>query len=295
MEIPKRKRSRLLFFALICSCTLSSGDGLAQNSISGARQSIEAKDKDRDKKDEDEPWNEEHDRHPRQGDRWADEDDEDASLLGNLVREMLFLPYTAPRWLLNDNGQPASFTDYPFATEGAANLVINQFPSTTAKIARLRFGMEYGDNFDRQQKITTRVLLDSKFRLGIDTSFDYLREQLGASEHDQTWLGDINLTWRFAQSSRAEWRAGIGYNWQSDSFGSDGGFNFTYGGNIYMNQPNVIDFDLDLGQIGNASLNRFRVGYSLYLKRVRLTLGYEHLRIGTFKTNYFNSGIGIDF
>lgn len=285
--------NRLLSCAMVCFLLLASEDGLAQNSISGARQSIKAKDKD--KEDKDERSNEEHDHHSWQDCQTSDEDDDDPGLVASLFVQVLFLPFTVPRWLLDDNGKSASFTDYPFATEDEANLVISRFPSTTAKSTRLRFGMEYGDNFDRQQKITTRILLDSKSRLGLDTSFDYLREQSGASEHDQMWLGDVNLTWRFAQSSRAEWRAGIGYNWQSDALGSDGGFNFTYGGNIYINQPNVIDFDLDLGQIGNANLNRFRTGYSLYFKRVRLSLGYEHLRLGTFKTNYLNSGIGIDF
>ena len=138
---------------------------------------------------------------------------------------------------------------------------------------RTRLLAEYGDNFGRQQKISTRVLLDTRSRVGVDASFDYLREQTGGGEHDQMWLGDVNAVLRFAQSEQAEFRAGVGVAWQADSLGSASGANFTYGGNVFLSKPHMVDFDLDMGRIGEAGLTRFKTGYSLYLNRLASEIG----------------------
>lgn len=215
-------------------------------------------------------------------------------LLGSAICGVLCMPVTAPRWLLNDEGQYANFSDYPFSDD-AANMVITRYRKRNRKFMRARYLSEYGDNFGRQQKISTRILLDTRSRIGVDTSFDYLREQSGGGEHDQTWLGDVNAVLRFAQSEQAEFRAGVGVAWQADSLGSASGVNFTYGGNVYLNAPHMVDFDLDLGRIGAAGLTRFKVGYSLYLNRLRARLGYEYLRVGSFDASYMSGGVGIDF
>ena len=215
-------------------------------------------------------------------------------IVGSVIWGVLFMPVAAPRWLLNDEGHYANFSDYPFADD-AANMVITRYRKRNRKIMRARFLTEYGDDFGRQQKISTRVLLDTRSRIGLDASFDYLREQMGGGEHDQTWLGDVNAVFRFAQSEQAEFRAGVGVAWQADSLGSASGANFTYGGNVYLSEPHMVDFDLDLGRIGEAGLTRFRTGYSLYLHRLRARLGYEYLRVGSFDANYMSGGVGIDF
>ncbi len=215
-------------------------------------------------------------------------------LIGSAICGVLFIPVTAPRWLLNDEGQYANFSDYPFSDD-AANMLITRYRKRNRKFMRARYLSEYGDNFGRQQKISSRILLDTRSRIGVDASFDYLREQTGGSEHDQTWLGDVNVVLRFAQSEQAEFRAGVGVAWQADSLGSASGANFTYGGNVYLSEPHMVDFDLDLGRIGEAGLTRFRTGYSFYLHRLRARLGYEYLRVGSFDANYMSGGVGIDF
>ena len=73
------------------------------------------------------------------------------------------------------------------------------------------------------------------------------------------------------------------------------GFNFTYGGSFYLDNPNVLDFDIDLGRIGDAGLTRFKTSYSRYIKRIRLSVGYEHLRLGVFETDYFTAGLSLDY
>ena len=215
-------------------------------------------------------------------------------LVGSVIWGVIGLPLAAPRWLLNDEGHYANFSDYPYADE-AGNMVITRYRKRNRKFMRTRFLSEYGEDFGRQQKISNRVLFDTRSRVGVDASFDYLREQMGGGEHDQTWLGDLNVVFRFAQSEKAEFRGGVGVAWQADSLGSASGANFTYGGNVYLGKPHMVDFDLDLGRIGEAGLTRFKTGYSLYLNRLRARLGYEYLRVGSFKTNYMSGGVGIDF
>lgn len=215
-------------------------------------------------------------------------------IVGSVIWGVIIMPLAAPKWLLNDEGHYANFSDYPFADD-AGNMVITRYRKRSRKLMRTRLLTEYGDNFGRQQKISTRVLLDTRSRVGVDASFDYLREQTGGGEHDQMWLGDVNAVLRFAQSEQAEFRAGVGVAWQADSLGSARGVNFTYGGNVYLSKPHMLDFDLDLGSIGEAGLTRFRTGYSLYLHRLHARLGYEYLRVGSFKTNYMSGGVGIDF
>ncbi len=264
----------------------------AQNSIGSLRKSVEGAPRQH-------RLTRTHERSHLEGDyEWQDDDNDDSidfSGWGNPIGAIVSLPFSGPQFLLGDAGQEVYFTEYPFADQHSGNLIIEPLWHPDLKETRLRFGTEYGDDFGQQQKITTRFQFDTNFRLGIDASFDYLREQQGHGDHDQTWLGDVNLTLRFAQSASAEFRSGVGYNWQSDSGSSDEGFNFTYGGTFYLDKPSVIDFDLDLGKIGDANLTRFKTSYSRYLRRARLSIGYEYLQLGSFEAGYLTTGMTIDY
>jgi hypothetical protein len=316
----------LLLFVFSLVWCLPADTAKAQDSLSGMRASIEAdkkEEKRRRKKEESDTrenlWGDDsrEDRSFLRGLFTAlffGEDDDDGEIdyvgwrhtppdpkepekpgvFGRVIRGVLFMPVLAPRWLINDEGHYANLSDYPFADD-AANMTITRYPKRNRKFMRTRLLADYGDNFGRQQKMSTRVLVDTRFRFGVDASFDYLREQTGGGEHDQTWLGDVNAVYRFAQSEQAEFRAGVGFTWQADSLGSAAGINFTYGGNVYLGKPHMVDFDIDLGRIGDAGLTRFRSGYSLYLHRLRARLGYEYLRVGSFDANYMSGGVGVDF
>lgn len=270
------------------------GDSLcAQSSIGNLRQSIEGPPRQHRLPRQD-------NRRPSEDDNVLEDDDDDESSpadvsWGNPIGRLVLLPFSGPRYFLEDNDQEVYFTSYPFADHYSGNLLIEPLWTPELKKTRLRFGTEYGDDFAQQQKITTRLQFDTNLRWGIDASFDYLREQQAQGEHDQTWLGDINLTWRFAQSANAEFRTGVGYNWQADSISSGKGFNFTYGGTFYLDKPSVIDFDLDLGVVGDADLTRFKIGYSRYLKRARLAIGYEYLQLGAFEADFLTAGMTIDY
>jgi hypothetical protein len=283
---------RIVLLALVL--LIGMGETLcAQNSLGSLRQSVEGAPRPHRL-----PRTHER-RHPEEEDEWQDDEDSDDSVdlsgWGNPLGHILLLPFSGPRYLLDDHDQEVYFTSYPFADQHSGNLLIEPLWTPELKETRLSLGTEYGADFGPQQKVTTRLQFDTRSRFGLDASFDYLREQDAQGDHDQTWLGDINLTWRFAQSANSEFRTGIGYNWQADSNSSGKGFNFTYGGSIYLDKPSVIEFDLDLGVIGEANLTRFKTSYSRYLKRARLSVGYENLQLGSFEADYLTVGMTIDY
>ncbi len=220
---------------------------------------------------------------------------ETATASSALAAWVLSLPFTVPQMIFEDNGTSGSFVKYPFARAHDGNMVINPLQGERVESSHLRLRLDYGDNFRDQQKISTHFLFESRNRLGVDTSFDYLRERISPGDHDQLWLGDVNLVWRFAQSERAQMRVGLGMNWLCDPVGSQEGINFTYGGDFYLKESRVVSADLDWGRLGRVGLFRFRTTYGRQIGRTKLYLGHEYLSVGDFQHHYFITGLSFDF
>ena len=220
---------------------------------------------------------------------------ETATASSILAAWVLSLPFTVPQMIFEDNDTSGAFIKYPFARAHDGNMVINPFPGEGAESSHLRLRLDYGDNFRDQQKISTHFLFESRNRLGVDASFDYLRESISLGDHDQLWMGDVNLIWRFAQSERAQMRVGLGMNWLRDPGGSQEGINFTYGGDFYFKESRVLSADLDWGRLGKVGLFRFRTTYGRQIGRAKLYLGHEYLSVGDFQHHYFITGMSFDF
>jgi len=157
------------------------------------------------------------------------------------------------------------------------------------------FQGEYGETFDSISRIGGRRLLDSTSRWGVDTEFNYRREEIAAQVHDQLWTGDANLTFRFAQSRRVAMRTGIGMNWLSDRWGTNYGVNFTYGGEWFPVDPVVVTAGIDWGRIGDAEAFHLRTEVGLVLGRVEPFIGFDHFSVGGANTQELVSGIRIWF
>jgi hypothetical protein len=112
---------------------------------------------------------------------------------------------------------------------------------------------------------------------------------------DRLTVGDCNLVFRFAQAERAEFRAGVGFNWlvhPDEGMGpSDFGFNFTYGADFFPRKPWVLSADLDAGNLGHAGLFRFRATGGVMLRSVEIYTGYEYLDIGRTQFNMLLAGV----
>lgn len=155
----------------------------------------------------------------------------------------------------------------------------------------LRTRIEYSDSFDDLSRIGGQVLWDTASRWGIDSQFDYLREERTGSANDQLWLGDANVVYRFAQSPRLQMRTGLGVNWMSDTDGTDLGFNFTYGGDLFLANPWIVSAEVDWGWLGNAGLFRGRTTLGVHLHRWEFYTGYEYLDVGRTQLNSLLGGV----
>jgi hypothetical protein len=229
-------------------------------------------------------------------------DDEDSSgeaelfILSNMVAAwVLSLPVTVPQAIFGDDHSLGGFIKYPFARAHTGNMMMNPMQGDPVESNHLRIRLDYADNFLAQQKISTHFIFESRNRLGVDASFDYLRESVAVGHHEQLWIGDVNVVWRFAQMERAQMRVGLGMNWQRAAAGTENGINFTYGGDFYLSEPQVLSAVLDWGRLGSAGLFRMRITCGRQIGRAKVYVGYEYLSIGDFKKNFLITGMSFDF
>jgi hypothetical protein len=136
--------------------------------------------------------------------------------------------------------------------------------------------------------------LDTTSRWGIDTEWDYRRERL-TSGVDQLWTGDVNVVYRFAQSERAQFYTGLGANWLSDQIGTEAGFNFTYGFDLFPIHPWVLSGSIDWGQLGKATLFHGRGTVGVMLDRFELFTGYDYYNLEGVRLDGLIAGLQVYF
>lgn len=224
------------------------------------------------------------------------DDSDDWHGLGELVALGLTAPFWGPPVMVGDTySEKGYFPHYPYEND-TPGFMVGEFDSPTEGYsAHLRTRLEYADNFDDLSRIGGRVLFEHTWRLGIDSSFDLHREKLGPNNHDDLSLGDANLVFRFAQSDILIMRSGLGVNWLNDDAGTDLGFNFTYGGDLFPVKPWVISSELDWGTLGDATLFHLRGTVGVQLNRVTVYTGYDFLDVGRSQTHGLIGGLELWF
>ncbi|MBN2218527.1 MAG: hypothetical protein JW719_14220 [Pirellulales bacterium] len=202
-------------------------------------------------------------------------------------------PFWFPRNLLNDQGGEAYFLPYPYR-DGSRYMTVDGWDGNVyGWAARLR--TDYAENFDDLSRVGGHLLLSTTSRFGLDAETNYLQERFAHGGHDQLWLGDFNIIYRFAQSERAQWRAGLGFNWLDDPVDTDFGFNFTYGFDIYPRKPFVFSTELDWGTLGGAEAFHFRTTAGALIRGLETFVGYEYRDIDRFHFNGLVAGVRLWF
>lgn len=142
---------------------------------------------------------------------------------------------------------------------------------------------------DRQvDTLRTRMLLESINRFGVDSEFAYLRQRPGGND---LYLGDVNAIYRFSQHANMNGRIGIGLNYLADNSNWNSGFNFTYGGDIFLAKPLVLSADIDWGTLGSTNLFHGRTTLGVIHRHTELYAGYDYLSIGAPKQHSFVAGL----
>jgi len=198
----------------------------------------------------------------------------------------LTAPIWLPRTLLDDDySQPAYLPRYPY-----------EEPSRPPeRLFAARFDADYVDAFDNLDRINGHFLIATASRFEFDARFQHLAERLADGGQDQLWTGDCNVSYRFAQSECAQFRAGLGINWLKNPAQTDLGFNFTYGADIFPAKPWVLSAVMDAGTLGHAGLFRFRTTVGAIYQRVELYSGYEYTDIGRVHWNGLIGGVRLWF
>jgi len=143
----------------------------------------------------------------------------------------------------------------------------------------IRLAAEYAYDVDRVHRPSLRLQLELPWRLGLASAWTHLLEPLPGGGLDRLTIGDANLTFRFAQSARAQFWVGLGARLMLDALGVDPGFSFTYGVDLFPRRPLVISAAVDLGNLGLAFVCHGRATVGAALGAVELYAGYDVLLV----------------
>lgn len=222
-------------------------------------------------------------------------DDTFSTLLGPVFFAVFTSPFTVPVALLGDDySTTAAFPDYPYADDLPGSLLksTEYDGATRGWTGTLQvFDIQETANIDR---FGGRLVLDSASRFGIDTESNYWAEP-GSAGASHLWTGDANLCFRFAESERVQFRAGVGVNWLADGGGAEAGFNFTYGMDWFPRKPWTVSTVFDLGTLGGGALVHNRTTVGVMLGPVEAFAGYDYFRLGSASFHGPVAGLGWRF
>ena len=196
-------------------------------------------------------------------------------------------PFWAPPHLLGDDGEKGFYPDHPY-DDAVGGLLHDKSPSGAHDTLVVLQG-QYGDDFGGVSHANGRLIVESAWRLGIDTEFNYRHED--GSPSDDLWTGDFNVTWRFAQSEPLQFRTGVGFNWLTDRQDEDYGFNFTYGADLFPGDPWVLSSTIDWGRLGDATLFHNRTTIGVTQNGWGLYTGYDYFNVGGAGLHAWINGI----
>jgi len=204
-------------------------------------------------------------------------------------------PFWGPRLAMGDHTRiPGYFPRYPYEDRNGF-IAVDPDSLDGLKTWSASFRTDYFSDFDSIQQINGRFLYDTKSRFGFDTEWKWLEEKLDSRTRDQMWMGDANIVYRFAQSEHWQMRTGVGVNWMHTPYGTDTGFNFTYGADFFPRKPWIFSSTIDWGTIGHAELFHFRTSAGVLLKNTEIFIGYDYLDIDRIHIDGMVGGLRLWF
>jgi hypothetical protein len=220
--------------------------------------------------------------------------EETESFFGELALYGLLAPFILPAALLGDDYGPRGYFlrhPYQHGLPGYLRLDGRSYEGPSPDAAPLdldrldgwmgRVTVQESNDFRGLNRVTGQLLLDTTLRLGVQTGWTWLHERPGGGRSDDLGLGDISLTFRFAQNEYVQMRAGLGARVLVDTGDARWGFNFTYGADVFPVRPLVLSAVLDLGTVGDAGVFHGRATVGAIFRGWEVFAGYDYLRIGS--------------
>jgi hypothetical protein len=187
----------------------------------------------------------------------CDDSDDDFSAPG--LGALALFPFIIPALALGDDYQTYSlFPRYPYACGLPGNLWLDRGQDGDPRPRGARFwsveaAVEDGYSFRGVNRVGARFTLDTASRLGVTSDWDFFQERRPCGCYDELTVGDVNLTYRFAQCEWMRMFVGAGGRVMPERYDTRGGFNFTYGAEAFPCKPLVLSSSLDLGNLGSLS------------------------------------------
>lgn len=179
-----------------------------------------------------------------------------------------------------------------FASEPTPTILAAQDPFLSD--FNLRFEIDSAADEDDVNRTGFGLLFNATGGLGIDTGVRIFREH-DADFRDHMWIGDFNVVYELLPTEFARTRAGIGFNWLADRYGSEGGLNLTVGSDLFAG-PLVFSGEVDLGTLGDADLLHGRVTVAARPgDHLEVFAGYDYLDIGGVEIRGVVGGVRFRF
>lgn len=222
----------------------------------------------------------------------------DAELLGVAALATGYVvttPFWAPATLVDDGRQRTGwFTRYPYQHHNSFMTFTRPAPDDDEPweptLSSLRMESDFGTNFGNQQLLGGHLLWEHQNRWGAETRFNKLWDDF-EDGNDSLWFGDVNGTYRFAQSEHWLFRGGLGMNWLADQGRGDLGVNTTYQIDWFPTDPLVFSTDVDVGTLGDAWLFHFQQTAGVTWRGIEARVGYDYLDVGDAQFSMFLCGV----
>jgi hypothetical protein len=219
-------------------------------------------------------------------------EEKDDRTVGQLLVLGLLAPFLIPYEAFDDNiEENAKFTRYPYRNHYPGFLWVpeqsddpadapqtSEPPGCTSWSARAI--LEDGYDLDRINRMGLRLTVDSEYRFGLTSNWNWYHETFWCGCTYDFLVGDTNLTYRFAQNEKVAFYTGVGCRYFTDGKVGDAGVNVLYGCDIFPVRPVVVSLLVDGGNLGSSAVVHWRATIGATLKGVEMFGGYDFMRIG---------------
>lgn len=181
------------------------------------------------------------------------------------------------------------------ATHPSSEVILSE-PDVTAwnPPFQLRFEIDYAGDEADVNRAGFGLLANVTGGFGIEAGARKFWERDG-DDRDHMWIGDFNIVHELLPTRYVRTRAGVGFNWLSDSWGGEAGLNLTLGTELFAG-PIVFSGEADLGTIGDAELFHGRLTASIRRgDHMDWFAGYDFLAIGGVEVRGVVAGIRFRF
>ena len=201
------------------------------------------------------------------------------------------------RPLLFDEGllDPPLDTDLTFVGLPSPLAVVTAPLGLLSGISGGRIRGEYLDDFDENSRSGGSLILDTVWRLGVDTEAYYWTEDDPAGGDRNLTSGDVNVIWQYGAGTPIRFQTGLGMNWLHMAGETEYGFNTTYGLDIQVRNWLAFGGSLDWGRVGGEELFHGRITTSYMVGLFEIYVGYDIYEVGWIEREGLIAGVGLWF